>query len=99
MSYHHDLYSQNENISFSGYDMMNVAEIESENDNGFRVENTDSVQILDIIEFIYDHNNNHKRQCYKDEGFEICLEFNEMEKEMQLDLNQYLFDQVFSFEH
>merc|ERR1712228_468188 len=67
------------------------------NDSQFKVENiVSNVQFLSIIEFIYDHNNNYKKQCYDDDSneYEICLEFKENQNEMML----YFDYSFFSFE-
>merc|ERR1712115_628214 len=57
--------------------------------NTLNVEKVNNVQYLKINEFIYEHNSNHKKQCYNDNDreYEICLEFKEVEKEMLLYLN------------
>eukprot|EP00483_Globobulimina_turgida_P005051 UN05061 len=63
----------------------------NELNDSLSISKLDVVQYLRINEFIYDHENNHKKQCYDDEEheYEICLEFREEESEMLLYVEQY----------
>merc|ERR1712176_869458 len=99
-------YTKRDSVSFAGYEMMDFEEFDSmkyvkENENDddkFALESVNNVQFLSIIEFIYDHNNNHKRQCYNDDQneYEFCLEFDESANEMLLYLDKM--SEVVSFE-
>eukprot|EP01084_Bolivina_argentea_P056257 103003_1 len=53
-------------------------------DLSMQIHKVNDVQFLKVIEFIFDHEKNHKKQCSTDEEdkYEMCLEFKEIENQM-----------------
>merc|ERR1719273_631416 len=80
---------------------MESGEMEIGKNSSFTLQNVANVQFLNVLEFIYDADNNHKKQCYDDDDdvgneYEICLELRENENEMILYLESS--DNLISFD-